>query len=332
MQSFRIILVVLPFLGACASWSPSTADSDRQDQRLAGLTVARSYDAALSELRARSAQPPAAESRRLGSFVAAAPAPQGQERKIDQVEPKGIGRRPYFGAGTPLRVLVEVGAGEIEVKAPRTTLDDSVDAYHLRIGVDGAATSPVGAALHIRAFTTDDDLFAGALMNNGVVPANADTTAHGVQVFPHLRLEAEFEEVALTVRVGAILDYTAFEHEMARVDRSWVTIGSRVEAEPVLPLFGSEANGLDLFGRVAADLGYGWFREQYANGDDGDHMHRWSYDLGAGLRFRRGAWSLDVGYEYGQSRMGGTDTALFGDRSAVKFESQQLFVGGSIQF
>ena len=60
-------------------------------------------------------------------------------------------------------------------------------------------------------------------------------------------------------------------------------------------------------------------------------MHQWAYDLGLGLRWHRKDWWIDVGYSFGQSGLGGSDSELFGNDMSVDIEQQYLFIGGSVR-
>ena len=227
---------------------------------------------------------------------------------------------------------VAPGVGNVEVIAPRASLSDRTEAAFLRVGIDGKADSAAGPGLRATGWSTDDDLFAGSQLNNGVVPRRAAARAVGVRVFPHLRLNAMHDsDWQMPIRLGLGVDYTDIEHDVAGVDRKWLTLGPRVEFEPQVPLLGSKGNRLDLLGRFGAGVGYGAFKEEFVGGDDDDSVWQWSYEAGVGLRWNLEDWWLDAGYEFGQGRMTSTDTRLY-DGRGLRLEQQQVWLGGSMMF
>ncbi|MCA8974999.1 MAG: hypothetical protein KDC98_09770 [Planctomycetes bacterium] len=283
----------------------------------------------------------------LERLVAAGPAiaerlpiirsPQGQEpqnrtRKIDQLEPSGFGRRRYRGSVTPLRLLAEVGYGAIDMKAPRLVLHDRTDVSFLHLGLESAADSPRGAALHLRTMASGSDLFVGSLLSNGVVPRPAATQLFAAQAFPHLRFTAPVGDFEVPFRLGVSVDHTNLDHHRAGVEREWLTVGVRWQAEPSHVLHATRDGGLDLFARLGGQVGYGWFHEQYANGRDGDSVLHWDYDVGLGLRLRHRDWAFDLRYEFGQGQLGATDTGLFGGNARLESLHQGVFLGGSYRF
>jgi len=261
--------------------------------------------------------------------------PQQPERtgpKIDQIQPVVGGRRPYRGGRIPLGVAVEAGIGSVAIDVPGTQLDDRVATTQLRVGIDGSPGAKSGAGMQVRIVSSDDDLFAGQRINDGVQPCPADASVLGLGAFPHLRFEGTAASLPFVTRLGLAVDQFQLDHHRADVDRSWLTLGARLQTEPRYELTASEDGSLELFGRLGGQLGYGRFAEDYGVGQGDDWMPQLGLDAGLGLRWRSERWSAGLGYEYGRSWFGATDTSLFGERSSLGLEHQALFVVGGVRF
>lgn len=325
MHARSLLLIALPVLAGC---SFTTAHEERgswraiKARRLAELHAERDFDGAIARLHELA-----------GRAAPRSTSPQDPVR-VDQSEPAGPGAgiRAYRGVPQALRVSFAAGVGTVQFIAPATTLSDRTEAAFFELGVDGKADSPSGPGLRVRAFSTDDDLFSGSTFNDGLLPARATARATSITAFPHLRFAAmRGSAYEVPLRLGVAVGYLLVDHD-ARVDRTWLTLGPRLEAEPAIQLLGSFYNRLDLFGRVGAEVGYGIFEEEFRGGEDDDETAQWAYDVGAGLRWQRGDWRLELAYQFGQGRYSATDTALFGTSRDLRVEQQAVWVGGSVTF
>ncbi|MBL9077725.1 MAG: hypothetical protein JNL08_09485 [Planctomycetes bacterium] len=260
------------------------------------------------------------------------PATAGRERHIDQILPAvaGAGPRRFRTARQPLTVQLGVGGGDVMVRSKNSLLDDRAGAAFVRAAVDTGHGVGVDAEL----WSSDDDLFEGVRINDGVAPRAADATLLGLDVFPHLRFDvAQRGAFSMPVRVGLFANWQTLDHETALVEREWLSLGPRLVLEPTLRVLG-EAGGdrLDLVGRVGGDVGPAWFAEQYRGGDDYDVTSTWTGELGASLRGSLGRWQAELGYGLQHRTFGATDTDLFGEHSRTELQRQRAFLGVGVQF
>jgi hypothetical protein len=250
---------------------------------------------------------------------------------IDQMLPAaaGVGPRRFQSPVHPLVVRGSVGVGNVAARSKGSLLDDREQALFARVAVDAGS----GAAIHAEAWTSDDDLFAGNNINDGVDPAAADASMHGVDVFPHMRFDAVQDgRFSMPVRVGLFADWQMVDHERASVERKWISLGPRLVLEPTLRLLGDDDSWLDLVGRIGGDVGPAWFDESYRGGDDGDVTSRWSGEIGASLRAQTGRVQAELGYGLHHTTFGPLDTDLFGSHSRTELQRQQAFFGLGIKF
>jgi hypothetical protein len=246
-----------------------------------------------------------------------APTPQ-EPRHLDQLEPSHLG----MTVGTAL------GAGNVDVHASGTPLDDRTDAWFLKLSAD--ATN--GAALHVEAWSSDDELFSGITINNGINPAPGAAQLQGVQVFPHARLETLRDAwFHMPLRIGLFVDWQEIDHDRAGVERDWLSLGAKLLVEPTWRVTEQERWSLDLYGRVGGEFGSAWFSEEYLTGDDRDSTTRLAGELGCGVRAQLGSWSAELGYQLHQTTFGRVDSALYGDRDRTEVQRQQIFLGFAIQ-
>lgn len=310
--SLPLSLLVLVGCSSAPSWRRLQSD------RLEKLHSVRDFTAAIGGL--RNHQPRKAQG-------------QDPEPKIDQRAPAAVGSGPrrYRGSGKTVRVFAKAGLGSVQFVAPGTTLSDRTAGSFLRLGFDGNAGTPIGPSLHISGFTTDDELFRGSLTNSGQAFTNADARALSVRAFPHARFPVLKNTAwVMPARLGIGVSHTEVSHR-GGVTRKWLTVGPRFELEPRMALWGTPKNGFDLIGSLSAEVGYGAFSEDFRGGDDRDDVAQVACGAGLGLRWHRTGWWFDIGFDWGQSRMIGTDTTLFGDRT-VRMETQNIYIGGSISF
>jgi hypothetical protein len=303
-----LVLVSTLVFAACAAPDRSSAWNEVQRQRLERLH----------------GQVSAAEA--VAAVIRATPGGGEQEpRHIDQREPEraGSGPRRFRTPLQPLSLRASVGAGNVKARAKGSRLGDRADARFLGVAVDAGN----GAAVHADMWSSDQELFAGRRINDGVEPAAADAALSGVDVFPHLRIDPLDGVLTMPVRVGAYADWQALDHDTAGVEREWLSIGPRVVVEPTLRLLGDDDDSLSLFVRLGGDVGAAWFEEQFRGGEDSDRTVRWGGELGGGLRGKFGSLQLEAGYRVQHSRFQDTDTALFGDRGRTELQRQQVFVG-----
>ncbi|MCR9245378.1 MAG: hypothetical protein NXI31_10120 [bacterium] len=328
------VAALLVLLAGCAA-SPEARWHQIQAQRLEKLHGDRDFDDAMTDLRARFGADSSAPVVEEPAVLPQDPARGSQ--KIDQREPVGPdgGPRRFYGARDEVRVRAAVGHGSVKVRVPGTNLTDRTSATFVRLGFDGRADAAIGPGFDVEAYSSDDDLFAGRQMNNGAAPALASARAAGYRLYPHLRAIVDHGgELAFPVRLGVAVNYTDLEHDLARVDRDWLTVGPRFEAEPRLTLLGDARHGgrLDLFGRFGAELGYGAFREDYVGGDDHGSMSQWGYSAAVGLRWGMPKFTLDLGYEFAETRFGNASTDLFVNPRGTRLAHQRVWLGGSARF
>lgn len=301
-----LVLLSTVALTACAA-SPD-AWREVQRERLERLHEQRSADEAVA------------------AVIAATPGTSGQDaRKIDQREPgrAGQGPRRYRTPLQPLSVRATVGVGNVAARVRGTRLDDRADARFLGVAVDAGN----GAAVQADFWSSDQELFAGRRINDGVEPAAADASLSGIDLFPHVRLDPFAGAFTMPIRLGAFADWQMLDHDAAGVEREWLSIGPRVVIEPTLRLLGDEADSLSLFVRLGGDVGPSWFAESFRHGDDRDLSLRLGGELGGGLRGKFGSLQLEAGYRVQHARIDGTDTSLLGDRDGSELQRQQVFLG-----
>lgn len=254
------------------------------------------------------------------------PATGRREGHIDQREPAGLRR---FREPTPgWLASVGVGVGNLGVRVKGTQLDDRVASGFFRAALE----SPDAPGIHLEAWSSESDLFAGRRINDGVDPVAADAQVAGVHVFPHLRL-AEVREGAfvMPVRLGLFGEWQRMAHDLA-VEREWLSLGPRLLMEPTLRLVGDDGGWVDVFGRFGGEVAPAWFREEFRGGDDHDVTTRWSGQLGFGLRGHIGRMEAELGYDLHHSQLGSVDSSLLGDRGRTDLQRQQLWFGLGIRF
>lgn len=309
--------VALCLLSACAA-SGGSASQWRviQQERLERLHQPLRPEAALATILRQEPQPGAAAQ---------------DPRHIDQQEPprSGVGARPFRSAPHPFTVTADVGIGNVSARIHGTRLDDRADATFAKVAIDAAS----GAALHAEIWSSDKELFAGRRINDGIAPANADAGLVGVQVFPHLRFDPWRDgALRMPVRLGLFVDWQQLDHDEARVEREWLSLGPKLQLEPTWRMFGRDHAALDLFGRLGGEVGPAWFTEEYRGGDDRDVTARWSGELGAGLRGYFGRWQGELGYQLHHTTFDSIDSDLYGNRSRTELQRQQIFVGLGVWF
>jgi hypothetical protein len=253
-----------------------------------------------------------------------------EPRHLDQRLPKavGFGPRSYRYAWQPLSVALDYGIGDVKVRADGTIFDDRADANFARLRLDTAS----GAAIHGQWWSSDPDLFSGQFMNDGVEPKLANAKLGGVDVFPHVRLDNVSDDWSIPIRVGVFGDWQQLDHQVASVEREWMSFGARVLMEPSWVLHSSEDSSIRLFARIGGDVGMAWFSDSYRNGNDEDVMPRWAGELGAGLRGEFGRWHADLGYSLQHTMYGETDGALLGSPNRTELQRQQFYLGFGMTF
>lgn len=305
------VLAAAALLAACASQPESAAWQGIQRDRLARLYAPRDAGEALA------------------AVLRHDPHGAAQDPKhIDQREPRAAGDGLRAFHVPHLSVRAAVGYGRIDMHVAGTRLDDHTGARFARVAVDASS----GAALEVNAYDSNDDLFAGVRINDGTVPARAEASLSGVDVFPHLRFETLRGELVMPLRVGAFVDWNHLAHVDAGVARDWLGIGPRLLLEPTWRLFGGQRSSLELAGRLGGDVGGTWFGERFHRGDDSDSTWRWSAEAGLGLRGQLGSWQGELGYRLQHTVFGDTDTSLLGDRERTELRRQQVFLGFGVEF
>lgn len=319
------ILLSAAVLAACAA--PSGVASPEawrrvQAERLQRLHADQDFAAAMARVRAAAPQ-----------------GPQGREavparaRKIDQIEPPlHAANRRVQGTNFPVRVAVQAGTGAVGVNVADTLLDDHAGMASLRIAADFDSLGRSGTSLVVRAASSADDLFAGARINDGTAPARADARVRLLHAFPGVRFGELDGGTGVPVRAGVGLGWLEIDHHQAAVQRSWTTVGLRLEADPSWCMIGDAGGGLDLTGHLGGELGHGWFDERFDGNHDGAHAAAWQGEAGIGLRWRFAAGAFELGGEWGHRHFGETSTELLGQKGGASVVEQRLFVGGSLRF
>jgi hypothetical protein len=320
------VTLALLLLTACAAPGTPGVDpawNEIQRHRFERLRGSRSPDDAVIALLGR---PP--------RDLTQEPKPATAERekpKIDQVLPAaaGAGQRPFHSSAQPIVVRASGGLGNVRARSKGSLLNDREEAAFARVAIDSAT----GAAMHAELWSSDDDLFAGTRINDGINPADASAALHGIDLFPHVRLDTlEHGAFSMPLRVGLFADWQTLDHGPAGVRRQWLSLGPRVVFEPTLRLLGDDDGWIDLVGRIGGEVGAGWFDETYRNGDDGDVTSRWSGELGASLRAHVGRMQAELGYGVHHTNFGTIDTDLFGYHGLTELQRQQAFFGLGIRF
>ncbi|MFN7590406.1 MAG: hypothetical protein ACK501_04495 [Planctomycetota bacterium] len=307
-----LLLLSLLLLPACATTSADAEWAAIQRARLERLHAARDPAAAL--LRVREQAP-----------AAGAQSPQ----HIDQREPGRVdGPRPFRSALNPLRADLRVGAGNVGVRMQGTQLDDRADAWFGKASVDVAS----GSAIELDLWSSDGDLFAGRFVNDGVEPRPAAARVAGVGLFPHVVLQPIDGVFRLPVRLGAFGDWQQVDHQLARLERDYLSFGPRVVLEPTLRLLGDRRDGLELFTRFGGDVGVAWFEESFRGGESNDSTVRLGGELTGGLRLQLGALRGEAGYSLQHALYGDHDGELFGPERETGVQRQQVFFGFGITY
>lgn len=255
--------------------------------------------------------------------------PQGGH--IDQRLPEPVRRGPreYRHRWQPLVASVDVGFGSVMARAEGTGLDDRTDAVFARGRIDAGN----GAALEVDWWRSDDELFRGQQIDDGLSVLPADAELDGVDVFPHVRLDGwRGEGFRVPLRIGVFSDWQQLHHEAASIEREWLAIGPRIVFEPTWTITGDEAGGLQLVGRGGGDLGPAWFRERLTIGGDRDVTVRASAELGVALRGVTGALHAEIGYRLRHVVLGEIETDVFGSPDRTELQRQQLFLGVGVTF
>jgi hypothetical protein len=242
---------------------------------------------------------------------------------IDQREPQARAFR-----GPLLALNAAFGVGQVAVDIDGTRLDDRTDAHLVMLGIDAGT----GAGLHANFVTSEPDLFAGQRINDGVVPAAAEASITGGDLFPHLRWHGALGGLRLPLRAGLVVDWQNLRHERAGVAREWLAVGPKLVLEPTLRLLGNGGSALDLVGHLGADVGAAWFNEEFHGGDDRDTTVRWAGEAGLGVRALSGNWQIDFGYRLQHATFGALDTDLYGARDRTELQRQFVFVGCGVTF
>lgn len=308
-------------------------------RRIAGLHQPRDLDGALARVLARAPAPRTTATHAPSPAAPAAPvatraqaprsAPQ-DAAKIDQRLPPlpGEGPRTFRHDWQPLKVDVAGGFGDVMVRARGSRLDDRTQAWFTRAQVETGG----GAALEAQYWSSDDDLFRGVFINDGVAPARADAALSGAELFPHVHFDLGEGAITVPVRVGAFTDWQRLAHEPAGVKREWLGFGPRVVLEPTWRFLSGDRGSLELFTRFGGDLGAAFFAEEFRNGDGHDVALRWGGELGGGLRGHLGDLHAELGYRIQHASIGELDSPLYGDRGHTDLQRQQLFLGFGLQY
>lgn len=301
----RPLLLALTLLPACATTDADAEWAAIQRGRLERMHAPRTADA--TALRVRQQDPRG-----------------GVRPKLDQREPQRVdqGPRAFRSSLQPLRADVQVGAGNVAARVDGTQLDDRADAWFTRASVDVATGSGIVAEL----WSSDGDLFAGRRINDGVEPKAADARLGGVSLFPHLHLEPVSGVFRMPVRLGAFVDWQRLDHDPARVERDFLSIGPRVLLEPTLRLLDGDVQ-FELFTRLGGDVGAAWFEESFRGGEARDATVRFGGELTGGLRLGVGALRGELGYSVQHAHYGDVDGDLLGADRGVDLQRQQVFVG-----
>jgi hypothetical protein len=337
-------LAVSVALTGCATPKPSSVWRSDQRQRLEHEHHQRSLDETLAEVIANA--PPAMSARDAtedsgdsaatqditASSIEQEPQPVAAQDSphIDQVLPERVDRGPrkFRHDWQPFTVALDYGQGDVMVRADGTRLGDRTDATFVRARLDSGR----GAALHAEWWGSDGDLFAGKLMNDGIVPKVANAELGGVDVFPHVRFDHQSGDWSVPVRIGMFADWQQLDHQEARVQREWLSFGPRMVVEPTWTMFRGQDGHLGLFTRFGADVGAAWFSEEFRNGDDRDMTTRWAGEFGAGLRGVYGRWHAELGYRLHHTMYGETQGDLFGRSDRTELQRQQVFLGVGINY
>lgn len=353
-------LAVVAALAGCTTSSTSSnagASSEWleiQSQRLARVHAPPTSDEALAEVLARAPMHDlgvvatfADEATDAGAAAALAGVIEGapvlvepsrpavrqqdpQTPKLDQRLPQrpDVGPRSFHHSWQPLVATVDYGLGNVMARSDGTRLNDRADATFVRARLD----SGTGAALHAEWWGSEQELFDDMLINDGVTPKKANAELGGIDVFPHLRFDTSGDNWTMPVRLGLFADWHQLDHQLARVEREWLSFGPRLVAEPTFRLLEGSDSSLQLFSRIGVDAGAAWFSEEFRGGDDRDFLPRWGGEIGAGLRGEFGSWHLELGYRLHHTMYGETQGDLFGRPGRTELQRQQVYLGVGIRY
>lgn len=254
--------------------------------------------------------------------------------------PQGVREQPRAGSREPsqvraslepreLQVGLRLGLGVVEARTDRR-FDDRADSRFAELRVDAGRRSGIGASVEL--WSSDDELFAGRRINDGIDPAPAAASFAGADLFVYYHREPQTGDLRLPWRVGAFTDVLRLDHERASVQREWLSSGVRIIVEPTWRVAGDDSRALELVGRFGGDVGAAWFEERFRNGSDRDETWRWSADVGLWLRAVLGNVQIETGWRLMHSRFDAVDTDLFGRHNRCDFRRQQVFVGFSFDF
>lgn len=303
-------LPLLLGLGACqsAGGDPESAWQEIQRERLLRLAEHRDPALVLERLRATAPQEP-----RAG-------------RHLDQQEPRGIGRRRILGAVARDALTIEAGIGALDIDLAGTRFDARRPTARAEVGIEPRVEDAAGGGLRLSLQATDDAMFAGELLNDGLQPAHADARAVLADGFVYGRWHDAAGDTRQDWRLGLFVEWFGIDHLVADLDRTWLTLGPRLEWAPRVRLTGDAAEHLDLVGRVAADVGLTRFDEQYVGAEDDAVTWRVGAAVRAGLRYESGRWAIEATGGAESAWFGGTDTSLLGEVD----HSARLGYGGQL--
>jgi hypothetical protein len=228
-----------------------------------------------------------------------------------------------------LQVGLRLGFGVAEARTDHR-FDDRADCRFAELRVDAGRRSGIGASVEL--WSSDDELFEGRRINDGVDPAPAVASFAGADLFVYYHREPQQGDLRLPWRVGAFTDVQRLDHERASVQRDWLSTGVRIIAEPTWRVAGDDARALELVGRFGGDVGASWFEERFRNGSDRDETWRWSADVGLSLRAVSGNVQIEAGYRLTHTRFDAVGAELFGRHDRCDFRRQQFFVGVGVWF
>lgn len=232
-----------------------------------------------------------------------------------------------------VQATVGVGLGSVRAELGGTRLGDRTRAGQLRLQLESSPEVAHGAGLHVGLLQSRDDLFAGVLFNDGLEPARADATLQGLSLFPHGRWQLHDDgDVALHLRGGLHAELLRLAHDNTPVRREWWSIGPRVVLEPVWRAMQDRDRAVECYGRVGGELAIAGFQERFRGGEDDDRTWRWAASVGLGLRYRHGGLQGELGYEYGHTAFGATDTALLGADREARFTQHWLVCSLTLRF
>ena len=256
------------------------------------------------------------------------PGAQEPQGHIDQREPQlpGTGPRPF--RAPVLAASAGVGLANVAVRIPGLGIDDRADARTLRLAVETATV-----ALHLDATDSETELFPEQRISDGSMPAPADAALLALDAFPHVRFDTvDAPRVRLPLRLGVFADWRHLDHELAAVDRQWVSLGPRVVVEPTWRAVRGERFAVDVIASLGGEVGVASFREKWPTGDDRDTVARWGGEAGLSLRALFDRAHVELGYRVHHAVFGPTDGDLFGEQHRTEQQVQQLVLGFGYTF